>query len=482
LTRSIDKVFLVCFTALLIIAAACYAYWGEVYLLMAPLVLLACLVLVQHPRYLFYLLIVSIPWSFEFHFDQSLGTDLPDEPLMLLASLSIVLYIGYNRKSLEARKVHPLLVLVMLQLLWTIITVVTSSDWLLSVKYLLAKSWYLLAFLVMPVMLFRDQRTMKTVAVLLVGSTMVVTTAILVQQGLTGWTFKTVSESVKPFFKNHVNYSSLLVFMVPLVLASIMLSSSKKLKMLLYLLAIVAVVAIYFSYARGAWLALLVGLCAYWLLRKRLLVFAFACFISLVIGLVFWLKSNDRIVNLASDYRTTVFHTDFRQHLIATYRLKDLSNAERLYRWIAGIRMAGDDWQTGTGPSTFYPAYKSYTLPLFKTYVSDNPEHSTVHNYFLLTVVEQGVIGLLLLLTLFVAVFWLAQKIYVRTTDKYWRVVVATVSSILLMQCVINFLSDMIETDKVGSVFYLCIAALIVADLKTRGQNSNSAANVQGIS
>jgi O-antigen ligase len=50
------------------------------------------------------------------------------------------------------------------------------------------------------------------------------------------------------------------------------------------------------------------------------------------------------------------------------------------------------------------------------------------------------------------------------------------------MQCVINFLSDMIETDKVGSVFYLCIAALIVADLKTRGQNSNSAANVQGIS
>jgi O-antigen ligase len=291
-----------------------------------------------------------------------------------------------------------------------------------------------------------------------------------------------VSESVKPFFRNHVNYSSLLVFMVPLVLASIMLSSSKKLKMLLYLLAIVAVVAIYFSYARGAWLALLVGLCAYWLLRKRLLVFAFACFISLVIGLVFWLKSNDRIVNLASDYRTTVFHTDFRQHLIATYRLKDLSNAERLYRWIAGIRMAGDDWQTGSGPSTFYPAYKSYTLPLFKTYVSDNPEHSTVHNYFLLTVVEQGVIGLLLLLTLFVAVFWLAQKIYVRTTDKYWRVVVATVSSILVMQCVINFLSDMIETDKVGSVFYLCIAALIVADIKTREETLNSPANVQGIS
>jgi O-antigen ligase len=482
LTRAIDTIFLVCFTAMLVIAAACYAHWGEVYLLMIPMVLLACIVLAQHPRYLFYLLIASIPWSFEFNFDQNLGTDLPDEPLMLLASLSIELYIGYNRTSLEGRKVHPLLLIVMLQLLWTVITVITSGDWIVSLKYLLAKSWYVLAFLVMPLMLFRDQRTLKTGAMLLLVSMMVVTTAILVQQGFNGWTFKTVSESVKPFFRNHVNYSSLLVFMVPLIIASIRLSTSRKLKIVLYLVALVAVVAIYFSYARGAWLALVIGLASYWLLRKRMLVFAFVGFFSLVIGLVFWLKSNDRVVILASDYRTTVFHTDFRQHLVATYQLKDLSNAERLYRWIAGVRMAKDTWQTGSGPSTFYPQYKSYALPLFKTYVSDNPEHSTVHNYFLLTLVEQGAIGLLLLLALILSLLYYAQKINSRTNDKFWRVVVATVSSILVMQCVVNFLSDMIETDKVGSVFYLCIAALIMADLKTKEHNSDLSTNIQRVS
>jgi hypothetical protein len=32
------------------------------------------------------------------------------------------------------------------------------------------------------------------------------------------------------------------------------------------------------------------------------------------------------------------------------------------------------------------------------------------------------------------------------------------------MECVINFLSDLIETDKVGSIFYLCIAVLVIAD------------------
>jgi hypothetical protein len=36
------------------------------------------------------------------------------------------------------------------------------------------------------------------------------------------------------------------------------------------------------------------------------------------------------------------------------------------------------------------------------------------------------------------------------------------------MQCTVNFLSDLIETDKVGSVFYLCLAFLVIADAKTR--------------
>jgi O-antigen ligase len=201
-------------------------------------------------------------------------------------------------------------------------------------------------------------------------------------------------------------------------------------------------------------------------------------FLFIVIGSVLWLGSNDRVVNLAGDYKTTIFHTNFKQHLVATYQLKDLSNAERIYRWIAGVRMAKNNWMTGTGPSTFYPEYKSYTLPLFKTYVSNNPEHSTVHNYFLLTFIEQGLTGGLLFIVLMTSLFWYAQKIYARTKDRFWQIVVATVSSILIMQSIINFLSDMIETDKVGSVFYLCIATLIIADLKTRTVYSNLPADV----
>ncbi|MGZ3854382.1 MAG: O-antigen ligase family protein, partial [Flavisolibacter sp.] len=287
---------------------------------------------------------------------------------------------------------------------------------------------------------------------------------------------------VKPFFRNHVNYSSLLVFIVPLLIGGIGLAITKRIKAFFYILLAIAIVAIYFSYARGAWLALLGGLVAYWLLKKRLLFVTWVLFLCIVIGSALWLGSNDRVVKLSSDYKTTIFHTNFRQHLVATYQLKDLSNAERIYRWIAGVRMAKDNWMTGTGPSTFYPAYKGYTLPLFKTYVSNNLEHSTVHNYFLLTLIEQGLIGGLLLVFLIASLFWYAQRIYFRTLERFWRVVVATVSSILVMQCIINFLSDMIETDKVGSVFYVCIATLIVADFRTREYKSDLTTDIQSIS
>jgi O-antigen ligase len=168
--------------------------------------------------------------------------------------------------------------------------------------------------------------------------------------------------------------------------------------------------------------------------------------------------------------------------MIATYRLKDLSNAERVYRWVAGIRMVKDSWKTGFGPSTFYDQYKPYTLPSFKTYVSNNPERSTVHNYFLLMLIEQGFIGCLLFIMLLGFSFWYCQKIYLRTNDYFWRAVVAAIASILAMQCIINFLSDMIETDKVGSIFYLCIAALIIADIKTKEKRSDPAPDIQRIS
>ena len=226
--------------------------------------------LVQHPVYLFYLLLATIPWSIEYNFTPSLGTDLPDEPLMLLTAFSIILLAIYHRRKWpEWALFHPLILLILLQLFWILVTVATSTDKLLSIKYLLAKTWYLLAFLAAPVFFFREKKILVQSTLVLLGSMMLFMCLALYRHAGNEWSFERINDSLQPFFRNHVNYSALLVFMVPLQLAVIRLSKSMAWKRVVLFLLIITLGALYFSYARGAWLALFAGLLTYALIRRK---------------------------------------------------------------------------------------------------------------------------------------------------------------------------------------------------------------------
>jgi O-antigen ligase len=112
------------FASIFILAAAGFAYTQEIWIILLPVFFLAALLLVQHPEMLFYLLLMSIPWSVEYNFNPHLGTDLPDEPLMLLMSLSIFIWFLYRGKV--NGRLHPVLLLIVLQLIWSGVSVITS--------------------------------------------------------------------------------------------------------------------------------------------------------------------------------------------------------------------------------------------------------------------------------------------------------------------------------------------------------------------
>lgn len=470
MTALYDKAITFTGALLLFIFTAIAAYLFESIWLFVPVGIILSFILLQRPAWLFYVLLCSIPWSTEFLFSFGLGTDLPDEPLMLLMAFASILLCLVQRQRIFRTNVHPILFLLVLQFLWLAITVITSTHVLLSLKYFLAKTWYLLAFVAAPLLLWKDTNIFKRSVTVLFVSMLGVTCVALVRHARLEFSFAQINEALAPFFRNHVNYSALLVFMVPLQVAIFQTNKSKRWRILLVLSFFITLPALYFSFARGAWLALLTGCFSLWLLKKQWLLGAFIFGWLIVAFAIMWLKQNNRYVDFAHDYQTTIFHENFQEHLAATYQLKDMSTAERFYRWIAGVRMVEDSWQTGFGPTTFYQHYKSYTVPVFKTWVSKNREQSTVHNYFLLLLIEQGVIALLLFLALIATAFWYAQRIYHQTTDLFWKRTVAAIAVVLVMQCTLNFLSDLIETDKVGSVFYLCFAALIIADKATRNK------------
>jgi O-antigen ligase len=451
-------------------------FLGEPLVLGLPFLLLGFLWIAHEPFILFYALIAALPWSIEYNFTQSLGTDLPTEPLMLLLSFSIVCFLVYHarQRPLEGFFRSPLLLILLLQAAWWVVTAYFSTDFTRSIKFCIAKSWYLAAFIVTPFVLFRNPKNLVRTAQVLSASMLLLVARTMIRHAGYGFTFERINDSLWPNFRNHVNYSSVLVCIVPLLVAGYALSPNRKWKRVLTALLLFAAVAILLSYARGAWLALIAGWVVFWLMRRRMLVRGFLLVaLGIAIGL-FVLIQNERFMKFASDHDTTIFHTDFGAHLRATYEFKDVSTAERFYRWIAGVRMIKKHWATGWGPQTFSQNYHRYTIPAFQTWVSDNKDQSTVHNYYLLTTVEQGFTGLLLLLLLLGWGFYTAQRIYHRTQDPVWRAAVAVAAVVLGMECTFNFLNDLVETDKLGSLFYLSIAVLIAAEVREWKQRNNS--------
>jgi len=421
----------------------------------------------QQWKFIFFLLLLSLPWSVEYSFNSSLGTDLPDEPLM---GLTAVLFMGrffLNPCDTVAWK-HPLVFLLLLYLGWIIFTVPLSSDWLLSLKFLFAKSWYFIAFVFVPLQIFKTGRSMRLAGLIFLFSMLGVVVAIISRHAFYTFTFAGINKAVSPFFRNHVNYSAMLVCTFPLLIVVYQLN--KRFRVLVITAIAMVLAALFFSYSRGAWLALLVGIVSYWLINKQRLLFAFTASLILIVVLVFWLSKNDRYLDYANHYKTTIFHTNFSEHLLATYRLKDLSTAERFNRWVAGTRMIKNNWLTGYGPNTFYNNYKPYQVPVFKTWVSDNKEHSTVHNYFLLILIEQGIPGLLFFILLAAAMLYYSETLYKRVQDRFYKSIIMACGVIVMMILTVNFLSDLIETDKVGSLFFLCLATLVAVDRHTKDQ------------
>lgn len=122
----------------------------------------------------------------------------------------------------------------------------------------------------------------------------------------------------------------------------------------------------------------------------------------------------------------------------------------------------------GFGPGNFYPYYKRYTVTSFETYVSDNPEMSTAHNYPLLLLVEQGAIGLAIFVFFTAVIFVYGENLYHRMKNVEDKKIVMTLLLVIAMVYVNLLLSDLLESDKVGPFFFMAVSLLAVYDIKNK--------------
>jgi O-antigen ligase len=430
-----------------------------VFLLAAP-VFLVCRAGFRNITLIYYLLLVTIPFSAEVEVSTYLGTDFPDEPLMWLLTILLLFdFFMYPDKWKSMRIDARVASMLLLHLGWIIVSTILSAYPVLSLKFLAAKIWYIGAFAIGTWYCIRSKRDIYLAASLLMASMFISTCYVMFQHYRHGFSFETVNVSVEPLFRNHVNYGALLVCLLPLPIAGSILFP--KYRYLLISLLVFWLTALFLTYSRGAWIAAFIGLASVLAMRVRMLNLLAIIFAAVLITGFSYLAKDNRYLDYRPNYEQTIFHQDFGEHMQATYRGTDLSTVERFHRWIAAFRMARGHLLHGYGPNSFYHEYRPYTVTAYRTYVSDNPEKSTVHNYFLLLLVEQGIPGLIIFCLFLLAILRVSDEWYSHTRQKAEKVLASAIIAIIAMIFSLNMLSDLIETDKIGSLFFICVGLLL---------------------
>lgn len=422
----------------------------------------------------FWLMLLLLPISTEINITPSLGFDFPDEIFMVLLTTLFFVQVIYKPQFFPfALLKHPLFFIITLQLLWLIVNINYSSNSVISTKYFLAKLWYIIPFVVLPQFFINSQSHFKKLVLVLLLPMAFVAFQCLVRHAFLGFSFEGIKETLSPFFRNHVNYSSMLVCLMAVLWFTKKLTpaNSKSYKWLNVGL-ILGFIALIFAYSRGAWIAMILAAIGGFIIHKKWLLQTFFVVLLFVIIAVGALIYNNNYLRFTPNYEQTIFHRNLSEHLKSTTTFKDLSNAERFYRWIAGAKMVAKKPVIGFGTNTFYSNYKNYAVQQFKTYVSNNPEKSSVHNYYLLLAIEQGVIGLLLFVSLLVYMLLFTQKLYHQLQNQFYKMVALAVGVVLIIIACINMINDLIETDKIGSLFWLCSGLLIVLTKELRNEKA----------
>ena len=227
-------------------------------------------------------------------------------------------------------------------------------------------------------------------------------------------------------------------------------------------------VGTWYTYTRAAYISLLIAIGAYWVIRFRLLVPALGLATAAAIILATFFFTNNTYLDYAPDYEKTITHHNFDNLVSATVKGEDISTMERFYRWVAGIYMSVERPVTGFGPGNFYTFYKEYTVTSFETYVSDNPEQSGIHSYYLMTLCEQGFPGLFIFLLFNFGILVKGQYIYAQTKEEFWRHLAMTCLLCIVIIDALLLIYDLLEVDKVGPFFFLSAAFLIIIDLRNK--------------
>lgn len=187
--------------------------------------------------------------------------------------------------------------------------------------------------------------------------------------------FEDIAGRVVSFFENPNMLANYLIMLIPLAVAAMFCAKTRRGRLGYFFLVCSMGLCLVYTWSRGAWLGLMIGLLIFLLLwnRRTLSILFLGVFALPLIPLVL----PDNILS----------------RLTSIGNLADSSTSYRVSIWRASLQMAGDFFTSGigVGETAFRQVYPLYSLSGIEA-----APHS--HNLFLQIQLELGIVGLLLFL------------------------------------------------------------------------------------
>lgn len=478
LNNRIFRIALVYLVSLLFVAAHTYLVIKDKYVLaLLPIGIIVVLLAIYRFSWLFWIVLFCVPLSLplkEFLPELGINMFLPTEPLlagmMIIFILRLAMDGGYERTVLR----HPVTVIILLQLGWILITTITSTMPLVSLKFFLSRFWFLAVFYFMAIQFFKqDQRNIRRYLwALLIPLTGIIVVVTLKHLSLGLFDQKAANPAADPFFNDHTLYGAIMALFLPVAAGYLVRSPLRSwIKVGVLVVVMALLTGLVFSYARAAWVSVLAGI-------GTLLIILFK-----IPGKTVLLGVAVLAAGILLFGKTALMHMEgndqdssdnLAEHVQSISNIStDASNLERLNRWSCALRMWTDKPIFGFGPGTYMFQYAPYQKSSEKTIISTSAgDGGNAHSEYLGPLSEMGVIGALLMILLVVVSIVTGVRVYHNQTKPEYRMVALVLVVALVTYFVHGILNNFLDTDKASAGVWGFMAILVALDLKKDRENS----------
>jgi len=468
-------------TFVFIIINAFLIYKGKPYFTYVPLVLTA--IFVAFLRLDTYLLIIvfltplSIPLR-ELYIGLEFDMWLPTEPLLVGLLLILILKMIKGEKLDKKILSHPVSFFIYLNLFWIFITALTSTMILVSVKFLLSRIWFVVAFYFFAAQVFKNPDNIKKYLWCYIIPLLLVIAYAISRHSTFGLSDQQAAHSVmNPFFTDHTSYGAILAMMIPVAAGFIFNNSIRGIvRVLIFFVFVVLCIAIILSYTRAAWVSLIIALGVIFILILRIK-FSVVFIIAVIAGIYLVNKSNDIVYMIEKNRQQS--SSDLAEHVQSISNItSDDSNLERINRWNCAVRMFREKPFFGWGPGTYMFQYAPFQTTREKTEISTNAaDRGNAHSEYLGPLSESGLFGMLTFLGIVIFTIITGVRVYQRAPDRNTRILAASVFLGLITYYIHGVMNNFLDSDKASAPFWGFTAVLVSMDLFVTGNNQSEEKN-----